>query len=520
MSGVSPRWNRAGGLVIAGLGFLITRLYVAETVTVGEPVAFGLVSLPPLVIGLGLTVYGVVIAVGRFSPQYVRTVTIWCLVGTVGLAVLLVATQLRAFLTDGMMTTLLDSELLIGNLLLGGAVVGVLIGDRAAANARKRDEIRRAANRAALVNRLLRHDVLNAAAIIEGHAELLSESPDRTGSVSAIDSAAATIKRTIGKVGRIASPNEDTDIRSVTLDPVLSTAIEAVQKSHPNREIAVETPSGALTVAADDRLDIVIAELVDNAVRYGGTEPVRIEVESTPQSVSISVTDHGSGLPPDQEALLTTGTFPEYDDPSAGFGLQAVSLLVGRYGGRITTAGGENEVDPHRITVRLPRDPLSGLVTETAGISVPVVARATTAGLIAGLVMGSFLQLTAGGLPVIGALYSVNHVAIGWVTHLFHSVIFALLFATGRKYTDRLASLSPPVRTALFGLGWGTVLWFVAAGFVMPLWLGALGQPTTLPRLTLNGFVGHAIWGIALGWSDVLLGRSGGFEHWVRQRLA
>ncbi|TQQ79259.1 HAMP domain-containing histidine kinase [Halonotius terrestris] len=519
MTDVSPRWTRIGGLVIAGLGFLITRLYVAETVIVGEPVAFGLVSLPPLVIGLGLTVYGVVLAVGRFSPLYVRTVTIWCLLGIVGLATLLVATQLGAILREGMMATLIQSQLLIGNLLLGGAVVGVLIGDRAAANARKREEIRRTANRAAFVNRLLRHDVLNAAAIIEGHAGLLTETPDRPDSVSAIDNAAGTIKRTINEVGRIASPNEDREIKTVRLEPTLERAVGELRESHPDREIRVDPVPGDLTVAADDRLDIVVTELVENALMYGGDDPVRVEIESTPQSVAISVVDGGAGLPADQRELLTTGRFPEYDDPDAGFGLQAVSLLVGRYGGQITTAGGEDSDDPHRVTVQLPREPLSGSVTDTTGISFPAVARATTTGLFAGVLMGSFLQLTAGNLPVIGALYSVSHAGIGWVTHLFHSVIFALLFATGYQYTDRGASLSPPLRASLFGLGWGTVLWFVAAGFVMPVWLLALGQSAMLPMLTPLGFVAHAIWGVALGWSYVLLGRSEQFEALVRRRL-
>jgi len=518
MTDVSPRWTRGGGLVIAGLGFFITRLYVAETVVVDEVLSFGLVSLPPLVIGLGLTVYGVVLAVGRFSSLYVRTVTLWCLAGTIGLATLLVATQLGAILREGMMATLIDSELLLGNLLLGGAVVGVLIGDRAAANARKRAEIRRTANRAAFVNRLLRHDVLNAAAIIEGHAGLLDDEPDRPASVSAIDSAAATIKQTITEVGRIASPNENTAVKAVTLDPILTTAVEEIRTDHPDRSIEIGSVPDDLTVAADDRLDIVIAELVDNAVRYGDADPVRIGVESTPQSVSISVVDGGPGLPPDQQALLTTGAFPEYDDPSAGFGLQAVSLLVERYGGRITTAGGADSPEPHRITVRLPREPLSGSVTETVGISVPAVARAATAGLVAGLLMGVFFQFTADSLPVIGSLYGVGHPVVGWLTHLFHSVIFALLFATGYQYTDRARSLSPPLRASLFGLGWGTVLWFAAAGFVMPIWLQLLDIPTPLPRLTLIGFVAHAIWGGTLGLSYALLDRSTGFDTWVRER--
>ena len=536
MSNRAPRWNLLGGLLIAGMTFLITRIYVAETVRLDASLVVGLASLPPLIVGLGLTVYGVTLAVGRFSPSYVRTVTIWYVIGTVGLLALLATTQLRSLLTNGMTATLTTSGVVVGNLLLGGAVVGVVIGDRSAANARKRREIQRTANRAAFVNRLLRHDVLNATAIIEGHADLLTETVDRPESVSAIANAAETVKQTITEVGRIASPNEDREVTTVALAPTLETVAEECRKANPDCEIRVDSVGDDVTVAADGRLDIVLRELVENAVRYGDNGSVRVAVNPSPQSVAISVVDNGSGLPADQRALLTTGEFPAYDDPSAGFGLQAVSLLVGRYGGRITTTGGDdnagnvdsdtdgvsdgNDIDnadggPHRITVRLPRQSVPGFVLDTTSIGGLAIARATTAGLGAGVLMGGVLQLTAGSLPVIGALYSVGHVGVGWITHLFHSVIFALLFATGSEYTDWGVSLSPPVRAAGVGLVWGTVLWFVAAGFVMPAWLRLLGQPATLPTLTVSGFLAHAVWGTALGWLYLLLGRSERFERFV-----
>jgi len=73
-------------------------------------------------------------------------------------------------------------------------------------------------------------------------------------------------------------------------------------------------------------------------------------------------------------------------------------------------------------------------------------------------------------MPVVGALYGVSHVGVGWVTHLFHSIIFGLLFAAGCRVVDIERYISSVSKVALVGLGWGVVLWFVAAGFVMPAW--------------------------------------------------
>lgn len=177
-------WNRYGGVVIALFGFVLTRQFVAQTIQLEHALSFVLLSLGPLVVGLGVSLYGVVLTVGPFSTRYARTVTIWCGLGTGSAVGLIAATQLEAMTLSGMVEPLEGLQPLVANLLLGGAVGGILIGDRAAQNRRKREEIERTANRAALVNRLLRHDVINAAAIIDGHAALLKDQPDRRRSVT------------------------------------------------------------------------------------------------------------------------------------------------------------------------------------------------------------------------------------------------------------------------------------------------------------------------------------------------
>ena len=511
MSTPTVRWNRYGGVAIAVLGFVVSRQFVAQTITPDQPLSVLLLSLPPLVVGLGLTVYGVILAVGRFSPTYVRTVTVWCGLGTAGAAGLVVLTQLSAMGPGSTVDPLADAQLLVANVLLGGAVAGVLLGDRSVANSRKRREIQRTANRAALVNRRLRHDVINAATIIDGHAGLLRETPGRTKSVEAITTAADRITTTIEEVGQIATPNENAALRTVDLGPVLSTAVDEVDSTTADTSIQLTGLDGEQTVMADDRLERLFGELLVNAVEYG-SESVTVSVETTSEAVTVSIEDGGPGLPDDQRRLLEAGEFPEYDDPSAGFGLQAARLLVDRYGGQLQSRGSVDSDEPHRLTVRLPRYADSGSLVDRAGVRLPTIGRAVTAGLLAGVVMGGFYQAATGTMPVIGALYGVSSVAVGWITHLFHSVVFALVFATGCTAFDIEQYVSSLLQAAGVGLAWGGMLWFVAAGFVMPAWLVAVGKPAALPTLELVGLIGHSVWGVTLGGSYVLLGRSGWFD--------
>jgi len=122
---------------------------------------------------------------------------------------------------------------------------------------------------------------------------------------------------------------------------------------------------------------------------------------------------------------------------------------------------------------------------------------AVLGGLAGGLAFGVLLQMM-GMMPAIASLYGMESVAVGWVAHLFHSVVFALLFAGAMVRTD-YRDAGTGTLSAL-GAGYGVVLWLVAAAIVMPLWMGALGMDApTIPNLDVNSLVGHLVYGVVLG---------------------
>ena len=88
---------------------------------------------------------------------------------------------------------------------------------------------------------------------------------------------------------------------------------------------------------------------------------------------------------------------------------------------------------------------------------------------------------------------------VGWVTHQFHSLVFAVGFVgvadatTARRYRESVPA------NALFGAGFGVFLWLFAAGIVMPLWLRAVGIDAPVPSLSVVGLAGHLLWGTVLG---------------------
>jgi riboflavin transporter FmnP len=123
---------------------------------------------------------------------------------------------------------------------------------------------------------------------------------------------------------------------------------------------------------------------------------------------------------------------------------------------------------------------------------------AIAGGVIAGVGMGLIMQFVMNAMPLVGALYGQPTVVIGWLAHLFHSVVFALLFAIVVLRT----SLREYGLLGIVGLGalYGVLLELVAAGFVLPIWANAVGAATLpVPFLIPIGFVTHLVYGVLLG---------------------
>ena len=502
---MATRVNYAG-LLVAGIGFFLTRFTVTLAVY-EEPLNFYLAGVVPLLLGLGLAAFGVALAVADVDPALVRTTALWCVAGAGTMFVLVLLTLLGS--TSGGLPDVatMRSQTYLSNFLIGGSVGGTLTGLYAARNRRHRSELRQQTNRLEVLNRLLRHEILNSVTVIRGYGALGADgNPD---AAAVIERRSDAIERTIEEVDYLTRSTGTTDPSpgDVDVDACLEASVETVRERYPGATVAVESEAANPTVRANDRLQQVFVHLLENAVAHGSDgdsdDPrVEVAVTATADSVSVAVSDDGPGLPERQRALLETGDIDEFDDPDTGFGLNVVRLLVESYRGSITTDVGPTGTT---ITVVLPRaragEPeASPMLTDATGVrpAVPNLVVTLGASILAGLFYGVTADLLGGNIGIIGVLYGVDDAVVGWVTHEFHSVVFGFVFAG-------LVSLAPPeYRTRLsahvaIGVAWGLVLWFVAAGFVSAIWFRLVGVPVPIPSLSALTLASHLVWGVSLG---------------------
>jgi signal transduction histidine kinase len=88
-------------------------------------------------------------------------------------------------------------------------------------------------------------------------------------------------------------------------------------------------------------LDLIMKNLLDNAVKFGGKKvAISLGIEKTPQAVIIKVRDNGPGIPPEERARVFDKFYQIEKDftgnvEGAGLGLAIVKKLVEAYGGNV-----------------------------------------------------------------------------------------------------------------------------------------------------------------------------------------
>ncbi|MDZ7745820.1 MAG: hypothetical protein U5K28_04585 [Halobacteriales archaeon] len=482
---------KPGGILIAVAAFVLTRTLLIGVVYSGSEssIVATILQLVPLIIGLGLVIYGVNLAVSTHDRTYARTVAIWFLVGSFGIFAMV---GLGTIESSGLLRTV-SSNTVIANAVLGGGAGGILFGRRSARDQRRRQLLSRQSDQVVLLNRLLRHEILNAITAIRGHAELLHDGQGTDRSFNAISDGVERIERTVDQVGFLIRTVDET---ARTLTPVDLAAVvrESSTQIPDSATVTVESPH-SVQVRADEHLETMVTKLVREALERASKSEVSVAVVPRETTVDVSVSAPGQWLSETARDVLLEG-LPEYDEPDVNYEIPIIKLLVAQYGGTIDVV--EDEMNTS-VVVTLLRTTEQAPESDQPGVSGESIRNATVAGLVAGVAMGLILQFVAGQIGIIGALYGIQTLAVGWVTHLFHSVVFATVFVAAvtvdslKQYTESLTG------TVTLGILYGSFLWLVAAGVIMGVWLNLVGIPAAVPNLGVVSLIGHTVWGALIG---------------------
>ncbi len=191
------------------------------------------------------------------------------------------------------------------------------------------------------------------AAVSSLRSDDIEFSPEDTAELLAtIEESADQLTALVGNLldsSRLAAGVVKPTLRAVYLDEVVHRALLGlgIGGRSDSRSHSVIVDVGTVAVQADQGLlERVIANLVDNALRYGGTTPVRVGAARVGDRTVITVADTGPGVPRG-EAESMFEPFQRMGDRDntggVGLGLSVVRGFVDAMGGTVSatdTPGG------------------------------------------------------------------------------------------------------------------------------------------------------------------------------------
>jgi signal transduction histidine kinase len=129
--------------------------------------------------------------------------------------------------------------------------------------------------------------------------------------------------------------------QAVDLGAVAKQAVDRLPDGESRVRVDVQITDGLTAWADPERLGHVIANLVENGIKFSDEGPVTVRAVSTSNGVEITVTDEGVGIEPDRHVVIFSGPAPggQRSGPSgSSLGLYLSRRLVEAHGGVIEVA--------------------------------------------------------------------------------------------------------------------------------------------------------------------------------------
>ncbi len=188
-------------------------------------------------------------------------------------------------------------------------------------------KLERRAKYLTLLNRIVRHDLLNQLAVADGYLELHETLRDP----SYLERARKTIRDSVELIERLRSDAVESTISGREVKGIL----KRIAEEYPIR-LDIELDDDTLIVA-NGLLYPVLSNIVQNAYRHGGENvKVTVSVREFDDHISISVADDGPGVPNWAREKIFREGFSYGERAGSGMGLYLVKVAVDEWGGEIS----------------------------------------------------------------------------------------------------------------------------------------------------------------------------------------
>jgi signal transduction histidine kinase len=199
------------------------------------------------------------------------------------------------------------------------------------------------------------HELRSPLTSIRGYTSLLLNRWDRLGDddkklmLGQISHDAERVTRLINElldISRLETGRLHLSRTEVDLPACARRVLAAVAAQQPELDATVDAPDGLPLVSGDaDKVEQVLTNLVENAVKYGSPTGLRVEASLAGGSVAMTVRDQGPGIPEADLAHVFERWYQHGQGRpmGTGLGLWISKGIVEAHGGELTVASTEGE---------------------------------------------------------------------------------------------------------------------------------------------------------------------------------
>ncbi|MBN2017318.1 MAG: tetratricopeptide repeat-containing sensor histidine kinase [Candidatus Cloacimonetes bacterium] len=199
-------------------------------------------------------------------------------------------------------------------------------------------------NQLKLVNKILRHDLINNLSVIDAALKLYRTDHDENLFVEAT----AKVKKSIALINKLRVREDEVtseDLKLIDFNEIINRII----KHYPEIEFTVV---GHGNILADDAIDSVIDNIINNADMHGETSKIDISIASEKSMSTIKIADQGKGIPDEVKDKIFNEGFIYGDKGNTGVGLYIVREYLKQWGGSITVMDNKPKGIVFTLTLR------------------------------------------------------------------------------------------------------------------------------------------------------------------------
>ena len=191
-----------------------------------------------------------------------------------------------------------------------------------------------------LINKIVRHDILNDLQIIQGFLEM-----DYGGDKEVVEK----VMKRIEKMARLIKRTKDVELLALNENFREYDMREVIKNVAKGYEIKINI-KGDCKAKVDESIYSVIDNIILNAMVHGKANQIDVELENK-NGCTIKIADNGIGIPDEIKNKIFNEGFSYGEAKGSGLGLYIVKKIIEKYGGSIEV--GDNKPNGAIFIIKL-----------------------------------------------------------------------------------------------------------------------------------------------------------------------